>query len=122
MKCLLTTKLLLSLMIAYAQMDPVDKDGVAIGGYDVVSYFQSTGPQNANSSLKHVYNAVAYYFMSAENLTLFKENMERYFSQFGGCCALAVSYGKKVLIDPKNPRSPIINSTCSLTARLPTVK
>lgn len=109
-------------MIAYAQVDPVNKDGVAIGGYDVVSYFQPTGPQKGNSSLKHVYKSVVYYFTSAENLTLFKENTERYIPQFGGYCALAVSYGKKVRSIPIHSRSPIINSTCSLTTRLLTVK
>jgi YHS domain-containing protein len=101
MKFVLTTKLLLlSLMIAQAQVDPVNKDGVAIGGYDVVSYFQPGGPQKGNNSLKYVYNSVTYYFISTENLNLFKENPEKYIPQFGGYCALAVSYGKKISIDP----------------------
>lgn len=101
MKFLLTTKfLLLSLIIASAQVDPVNKDGVAIGGYDVVSYFQPGGPQKGNSVLKQVYNSTTYYFASAENLNLFKENPEKYIPQFGGYCALAVSYGKKISIDP----------------------
>jgi YHS domain-containing protein len=101
MKFLLTTKLLLlSLTIASAQVDPVNKDGVAIGGYDVVSYFLPGGPQKGNSSLKQVYNLVTYYFTSADNLNLFRENPEKYIPQFDGYCALAVSYGKKISIDP----------------------
>lgn len=101
MKFLLTTKvLLLSLLIAYAQVDPVNKEGVAIGGYDVVSYFQPGGPQKGNSNFKQVYNSTTYYFTSAENLGLFKGNPEKYIPQFGGYCALAVSYGKKISIDP----------------------
>jgi YHS domain-containing protein len=102
MKFLLTTKLLLlTLIIAYPQVDPVNKEGVAIGGYDVVSYFQPDGPAKGNSNFKYVYNAVTYYFTSAENLNLFKENPEKYIPQFGGYCALAVSYGKKISIDPQ---------------------
>ena len=102
MKFVLTTKLLLlTLIIAYPQVDPVNKEGVAIGGYDVVSYFQPDGPAKGNSNFKYVYNAVTYHFTSAENLNLFKENPEKYIPQFGGYCALAVSYGKKISIDPQ---------------------
>lgn len=102
MKLLLTTKLLLlTLVIAYSQVDPVNRDGVAIGGYDVVSYFQPGGPEKGNSNFKHVYNSVTYHFTNAENLNLFRENPEKYIPQFDGYCALAVSYGKKISIDPK---------------------
>lgn len=92
--------LLLSLITAYAQVDPVNKDGVAVGGYDVVSYFKPGGPQKGNSSFKHIYNSVTYYFASADNLGLFIENPEKFIPQFDGYCALAVSYGKKISIDP----------------------
>lgn len=41
-------------IVAQAQVDPVGKDGVAIGGYDVVSYFSGAAKQgNKTYAAKH---------------------------------------------------------------------
>jgi len=84
----------------YAQVDPVDKNGVAIAGYDVVSYFSSDKPLKGNQQFKANYKGVVYYFSSEENLKLFKATPQKYVPQYDGYCALAVSYGKKISIDP----------------------
>lgn len=84
-----------------AQVDPIDKTGLAIGGYDVVAYFESGKAEKGNSIFKSVYEGVTYYFVSVDRQKLFEANPAKYLPQFNGFCALAVSYGKKVSIDPK---------------------
>lgn len=93
--------ILLNTVLTFSQVDPVDKNGVAVGGYDLVSYFQSKRPAKGSSNFQFVHNAVTYYFSGKENLALFRANPEKYTPQFDGYCALAVSYGKKISIDPE---------------------
>jgi YHS domain-containing protein len=87
--------------LADAQVDPVAKDGVAIGGYDVVAYFETGKPEKGSSNFKSMYEGATYYFASAERQKLFDVNPAKYAPQYNGYCALAVSYGKKVSIDPE---------------------
>jgi len=100
------TKLLVALLVfvgfeAGAQIDPVDKKGIAIGGYDVIAYFlpgkATKGSENNASS----FHGVTYLFASPENKKIFDRNPEIYLPQYDGYCALAVSYGKKISIDPQ---------------------
>lgn len=77
------------------------KNGVAIDGYDVVSYFKD-GPQKGKESFKTVYQGTTYLFASAAHLAIFKEDSKRYLPQYGGFCAYAVAKsGDKVSINPK---------------------
>jgi YHS domain-containing protein len=100
MKFQLAFALLLVTFASFGQFDPVSKDGVAIAGYDLVSYFQTSKPQKGNSTFKHVYHNVIYYFVNQNNLEAFKEDPNKYLPQYEGFCALGVSYGKKISIDP----------------------
>jgi YHS domain-containing protein len=100
MKSLFIASLILHAVTSYAQVDPVNKEGIAIDGYDLVSYFQTGKPQKGNSSFKHVYQNITYYFVDQNNLAAFKENPGKYLPQYEGFCALGVSYGKKISIDP----------------------
>jgi YHS domain-containing protein len=93
--------MLLIYMDGVSQVDPVDKDGLAIGGYDVVAYFETGKAEKGNAKFQSVYEGVTYYFTSAERQKLFDANPAKYVPQYNGYCALAVSYGKKVSIDPE---------------------
>jgi YHS domain-containing protein len=76
------------------------KKGVAISGYDPVSYFQE-GPAEGNSKISFKYKGAKYYFSTQENLELFKTNPEMYVPAYGGWCAYAIAEdGSKVKIDP----------------------
>ena len=76
------------------------KSGVALGGFDAVSYF-STKPQKGKSSFKVTYNAAVYYFQNAENKAKFEANPAKYAPAYGGWCAYAMGEtGEKVEIDP----------------------
>jgi YHS domain-containing protein len=98
---LITAFVLLNVIFSYSQIDPINKDGVGIGGYDVVSYFRSNSPLKGDSKFRSEYNSATYYFSSRENQNLFEANPNKYLPQYDGYCALAVSYGKKISIDPE---------------------
>ncbi|MCI0750664.1 MAG: YHS domain-containing protein [Flammeovirgaceae bacterium] len=96
-----TLLILFSSIFTLAQVDPIDKNGVAIGGYDVVAYFQSGKAVKGDQQTKFQYNGVTYFFSSKENQQRFEASPTKYIPEYDGYCALAVSYGKKISIDPQ---------------------
>ncbi len=100
MKIKLVFIILLIAPRVFAQVDPIDKKGIAIGGYDLVAYFESGKAIKGNQQIKAQLNNVAYYFSSEATKKLFEASPEKYLPQYEGYCALAVSYGKKISIDP----------------------
>lgn len=75
-------------------------DGVALHGFDPVSYFVQKKPLKGDPALASSYKGVTYEFHSAENLAAFKQSPEKYLPQYGGFCAFAVANGVKADIDP----------------------
>ncbi len=79
----------------------VSKSGLAVQGYDVVSYFSGV-PHKGGSELKVNFGGAIYYFSSEENKEKFKSNPSKYIPQYGGWCAYAMGDdGSKVSINPK---------------------
>lgn len=77
------------------------KKGIAIYGYDVVSYFNDT-PLEGHAKFSVNHNGIEYRFATAKNKIMFNENPEAYLPQYGGYCAYAIALkGKKVKIDPE---------------------
>ena len=75
--------------------------GLAIQGYDPVSYFQGS-PKEGIAKVATIYNGVIYRFSSQQNLDKFKQNPAGYEPQYGGWCAYAMgSSGEKVEVDPE---------------------
>ena len=87
---------------AQAQIAPVDGNNVAIGGYDVVSYYTGT-PQRGFESFSAQHKGVTYYFFTKENRSAFTKAPENYIPQFGGFCAWGV--GAKSAKFPVDPES-----------------
>jgi YHS domain-containing protein len=76
--------------------------GLAISGYDPVSYF-SGKPAKGKPALKYTYEEISYLFSTAANLETFKKNPEKYEPNCGGWCSYAMGQkAKKVSIDPEN--------------------
>lgn len=75
--------------------------GIALDGYDPVSYFQQKPlPGKAQFSLK--FKSATYYFQSEANKKLFITNPSKYFPCYGGYCAYAMGLdGSLVNIDPE---------------------
>ena len=69
----------------------VDKKGLALHGYDAVTYFQSDKPQKGSEAFAYTFMGATWRFLSAENRKTFSQNHELYMPQFGGYCAKAVS-------------------------------
>lgn len=79
----------------------LDKNRVAIDGYDPVSYFKG-GPKKGSASRAYDYDGVIYHFASAENLAEFKTNPAKYEPVWGGWCGHAMAArGEKVEINPE---------------------
>jgi YHS domain-containing protein len=67
--------------------------GVAIDGYDAVTYFISSEPQQGKPDFEYSWGGVSWYFASAANRDVFALNPETYAPQFGGHCATSLSRG-----------------------------
>ena len=78
----------------------LNEAGVAIQGYDPVSYF-SGQPVAGNAQIAATHEGATYYFASEENKATFAANPQAYVPQYGGFCAVAVSEGKTFPIDPQ---------------------
>ena len=77
------------------------KSGLAVQGYDVVSYFSGT-PTKGKSEFRLKFKEAVYYFSNEANKQKFKLNPSKYAPQYGGWCAYAMGDdGSKVAINPK---------------------
>jgi YHS domain-containing protein len=89
--------------ITYAQVvEPVDRNKVANGGYDLVAYFTDNAAVKGNKKFTHDINGVKYQFASVEHKNLFRNNPEKYLPVCDGYCAWGVAEkGKKVPVNPE---------------------
>lgn len=76
------------------------EDGLALGGYDPVSYHQEGGPRPGKPALTTEDRGATYRFVSAENRLAFLADPDRYEPAFGGWCAMAMAAGESVPADP----------------------
>jgi YHS domain-containing protein len=80
----------------------VDENGLALQGYDPISYFDKAGPKAGVARFSSVYRGITYRFVSAENKAKFEADPAKWEPPYGGWCAWAVIDGDKVEIDPAN--------------------
>ncbi|MGK7908935.1 MAG: YHS domain-containing (seleno)protein [Synechococcus sp.] len=78
----------------------LNERNVAISGYDPVSYFVDR-PTPGNPEITATYGDATYYFANAENKAKFEADPGPYIPQYGGFCAVAVSEGKLVPVNPE---------------------
>ena len=88
--------------LAGSQVAPLntDKKGLALHGYDAVSYFEQDKPQPGSETFAYTFMGATWRFVSAENRKQFAQNHEMYLPQFGGYCAKAVSENDTADVDP----------------------
>src|SRR5260370_24122993 len=74
--------------------------GVAIKGYDPVSYFTTGRPAQGSPQFATTYKGAVYRFASAANRDRFIATPEKFLPQYGGYCALAIALNTIADIDP----------------------
>ena len=78
----------------------VDKQKLALQGYDPVAYFDGGKPRRGSTGITADVGGVTYRFESAEHRERFLAAPGNYEPAYGGWCATAMAKGKKVEIDP----------------------
>jgi hypothetical protein len=76
-------------------------DGIALHGYDAVSYQTPGGPLLGLEKLVVVHDGGTYRFATEQNRTSFVADPQRYVPAYGGWCAYAMADGEFVDVDPK---------------------
>ena len=71
--------------------DPLS--GVAIDGYDPVTYFTDPEPKPGKPDFEYYWGGVPWYFASAANRDVFIRAPEVYAPQYGGYCQMALARG-----------------------------
>ncbi|MCW5963658.1 MAG: YHS domain-containing protein [Bryobacterales bacterium] len=79
----------------------LDSNGLAIGGFDLVSYFTEGRAQRGSERFQAEYKGATFLFSSEANRNLFQANQEMYLPQFHGYCAYALAAGKLRQCDPR---------------------
>jgi YHS domain-containing protein len=72
----------------------LDRNGIAIQGYDPVAFLTQHRPVQGKAEFASTYNGARYQFASSEDKTAFDKNPAMYEPQFGGYCAYGASRGK----------------------------
>jgi len=104
MKKFATVSMLLLVMVTAAVAEKrlvnVDRNGLALKGYDPVAYFTENRPVKGDAKFQSTFNGATYYFASAANKKTFEGDPKKYEPQFGGFCAYAASQGHTAKIEP----------------------
>ncbi len=101
-RMIFTLALVLFVSALGAQVAPIDKKGLAIGGYDVVSYFSNKATKG-DAKITATHGDATYQFATTANRDTFKKNPSKYLPQFDGYCAWGV--GAKSTKFPINPET-----------------
>jgi YHS domain-containing protein len=77
-----------------------DRKGVALGGYDAVTYFTDSQPKKGDPKIEATFNGALYHFVSQDDRATFEKDPTKYAPAFGGFCGYAASIGKVRPADP----------------------
>lgn len=88
----------------------LNKNGVALYGYDPVSFHDGT-PIIGKPDIYFDNDDARYLFLNQKNKNKFSNNVQRYQPQYGGFCAYGVSMGKKLDVEllSTGPQYEVVN-------------
>lgn len=69
-------------------------DGVALGGFDVVSYRSDGGPLPGSAENTSTHRGLSYHFVNDENREAFEANPDYYLPRYSGWCAVTLALGR----------------------------
>ncbi|NJO56606.1 MAG: hypothetical protein HC834_10060, partial [Rhodospirillales bacterium] len=69
----------------------LDKGGVALGGFDPVTYFVGGEPKAGDAAIEATYGGAKYHFISQENRATFERDPAKFVPAYGGFCGYAAS-------------------------------
>ena len=75
------------------------EDTLGVGGYDLISFFESGNPKKGISKFTAAHDGLTYLFSNEVNRDKFSNNPELYIPQYGGWCATNLADG--ILTVPK---------------------
>ncbi len=110
MKALFSLALLIFLLVApavavqeRAPLRSLAADGLALGGFDPLSYFPAGGMAAAagNSKFEFTFKTARYRFANAEHMTWFKSETARYEPAYGGFDAASIARGERKSANPQ---------------------
>lgn len=76
------------------------QDGIAIGGYDPVSFFVAPAPLPGRSDHAVMWKGAVWMFENAENQARFEADPRAFAPRYGGHCAYGIARGKIASGDP----------------------
>ena len=77
-------------------------EGVAAGGFDLVSYRRADGPVPGSPEFSMEHNGSTYLFADQANLDTFRADAERYLPAYAGFCAITLALGRVTCPDFSN--------------------
>src|SRR4051794_12422773 len=77
-----------------------DKKGLALEGYDPISYFENGKPAKGDPKIEATYAGALYHFVSQAHRETFEKAPSKYAPAYGGFCGYAASVGKVRPADP----------------------
>lgn len=79
----------------------VDVNGIALKGFDPVSYFSQSGPVAGKAEFSAKHGGATYQFSSLLNRDTFAANPVKYIPAYGGFCAMGVALEQKLDVNPQ---------------------
>ncbi|MGL4234402.1 MAG: YHS domain-containing (seleno)protein [Casimicrobium sp.] len=86
--------------VVFAQSQSLDSKGLALKGFDPVSYFVDAKPAQGMEKFMAKHDGATYLFASEKNRDTFVAAPAKYVPQYGGFCAYGAAKGGKFEIDP----------------------
>lgn len=84
------------------QINTCAPDGVAIGGYDLISYHQESGPRMGLENHVVQLDGLSYRFANEANLEVFTLSPQKYLPVYQGWCAATLAMGRLACPDYTN--------------------
>lgn len=77
-------------------------DGIAVGGYDLVSYRADTGPVMGEQKFAAKHDGLTYLFSSKKHKRQFEKRPDYYLPKYSGWCAISLALGRLTCPDYTN--------------------